>query len=156
MVHAKTVLLDQLLANANDRSWYMSFQDAVEGISEERAFWKPDEASHSIAEIVHHLIYWNEIWQKRYEKADVAVVKGIEENATSFLVTQETDFQALKKKLMDVLLHWQDIITEQQLEEGVSGFPVDTEWWGLIANATTHNAYHIGQIVYIKKMNKGQ
>lgn len=156
MVHAKTVLLDQLLANSNDRSWYMSFQEAVEGISEERAFWKPDETSHSIAEITQHLIYWNETWQKRYEKADVAAVKSVEENADSFLVPQETDFQALKKKLIDVLLHWQEIITEQQLEEKVNGFPVDAEWWALIANATTHNAYHIGQIVFSKKMERKQ
>jgi len=41
---AKTVLLDQLLANANDRSWYISFYEAVAGLSEAEAFWKPDDS----------------------------------------------------------------------------------------------------------------
>lgn len=57
MINAKTILLDQLLANANDRSWYISFDEAVDGLTEEEAFWKPDESSHSIAEIVQHLIF---------------------------------------------------------------------------------------------------
>ncbi len=66
MMEAKTILLDQLLANANDPSWYISFSEVVEGLSEAEAFWKPDSSSHSMVEIVQHLIYWNEIWQIRY------------------------------------------------------------------------------------------
>lgn len=62
MIGAKTILLDQLLANANDRSWYISFYEVVDGLTEEEAFWKPDDSSYSIAEIVQHLIYWNETW----------------------------------------------------------------------------------------------
>ncbi len=68
MIDVKTVLLDQLLANANDRSWYVSFYEAVDGLSEKEAFWKPDGSSHSIAEIVQHLIYWNETWQLWYKE----------------------------------------------------------------------------------------
>lgn len=154
MVDAKTVLLDQLLANANDRSWYIPFQDAVKGITETEAFWKPDKSSHSIAGIVEHLIYWNQTWQTRYEKADASTVSGIGKNADSFLVPEDKNFETLQTELLDILLRWQDLITEKQLSENVKGFPVETEWWGLIANATTHNAYHIGQIAFLRKMDK--
>jgi len=58
MVHAKDVLLDQLLANANDPSWYLPFSDSIKRLTEEQAFWKPNEESNSIAEIVQHLLYW--------------------------------------------------------------------------------------------------
>lgn len=34
----------------------------------------------------------------------------------------------------------------------VTGFPVETESWELIGNATTHNAHYIGQIAYLRKM----
>lgn len=71
MVHAKDVLSDQLLANANDPSWYIPFSESVEHLSEEEAFWKPDEDSNSIAEIVQHLLYWNETWLIRYQKSHV-------------------------------------------------------------------------------------
>ena len=155
MVNAKTVLLNQLLANANDRSWYVPFRDAVEEITEEEAFWKPDAESHSIAEIVQHLIYWNEVWQTRYEQSNFNAIQSLKDNADSFIVPKETNFTELKTRLLDVLLHWQALITkEEKLETTVTGFPVEAEWWALIGNATTHNAYHIGQIAYLRKMNK--
>lgn len=154
MIHAKMVLLDQLLANANDRSWYASFQESVEGVSDKEANWKPDGASHSIAEVVQHLIYWNEVWQLRYEKSNVHVVQSIEDNADSFLISKDRSFIELKRQLLQVLLRWQELITEERLETAVNGFPVEAEWWALIGNAATHNAYHIGQIAYIRKMKK--
>jgi uncharacterized damage-inducible protein DinB len=84
MTQVKDILLDQFLANANDPSWYLSFSQAVENLSEEEAFWKPAEDSHSIAEIVQHLIYWNETWQIRYQKSDVKAVPSIGDNDKSF------------------------------------------------------------------------
>ena len=155
MPHAKTVLLNQLLANANDRSWYLSFQESVEGVTEEEAIWKPDPESHSIAEIVQHLIHWNKIWQTRYEMSDFDAANTWEDNAKTFHITQDIQFTDLKKELLDILLNWQTLITdEQSLDEKVQGFPVEAEWWALIGNAATHNAYHIGQIVYLRKMTK--
>lgn len=65
MFHTKDVLSNQLLANANDPSWYVSFKEAVEDLSEEEAFWNPNDECNSIAEIVQHLLYWNETWQAR-------------------------------------------------------------------------------------------
>ncbi|MBR7796923.1 MAG: DinB family protein [Bacillota bacterium] len=154
MVQASTVLLDQLLANANDRSWYVSFEESVENLSEEDAFWKPDDQSHSIAEIVQHLIYWNEVWQQRYEQRNFNAVTSLDNNSKSFSVKRDDSFKLLKGRLLEVLLRWQDIITEDSLHMGVTGFPVEAEWWGLISNAATHNAYHIGQIAYLRKMKK--
>ncbi|PEO24713.1 DltD domain-containing protein, partial [Bacillus wiedmannii] len=31
---------------------------------------------------------------------------------------------------------------------------VSAKWWEILANVTTHNAYHIGQIIYIRKLQK--
>jgi uncharacterized damage-inducible protein DinB len=155
ITHAKTVLLNQLLANANDRSWYLSFHESVEGVTEEEAIWKPDQESHSIAEIVQHLIHWNKIWQTRYEMSDFDAVNTLEENAKTFHATQDVPFADLKNELLDILLNWQTLITdEQSLDTKVQGFPVEAEWWAIIGNAATHNAYHIGQIVYLRKMKK--
>jgi len=154
MIHARKVLLDQLLANANDRSWYASFHESVEGISDKEANWKPDEVSHSIAEIIQHLIHWNEVWQLRYEKSNFNAVQSVEDNTDSFLISKDRSFVELKERLLEVLLRWQELITEEKLEASVNGFPIEAEWWALIGNAATHNAYHIGQIAYIRKMKK--
>lgn len=106
-MHVRSLLKDQLLANANDRSWYISYQEVVEGLTDDEAFWKPNEQTHSIAEITQHLIYWNEVWQERYEKADLHVIETVEDNAESFFVTNGNDFEKLKEKLLGVLLSWQ-------------------------------------------------
>lgn len=36
----------------------------------------------------------------------------------------------------------------------MNAFPVAAKWWGILGNISTHNAYHIGQIVYIRKLQK--
>ena len=90
MVHVKDVLADQLLANANDPSWYIPFSDAVKGLSEREAFWKPNEESNSIAEIVQHLLYWNSTWQTRYKESNVNAVPAIE------IITKVLCFQIIK------------------------------------------------------------
>ncbi|MEY2355495.1 DinB family protein [Lysinibacillus capsici] len=153
MMEAKTILLDQLLANANDPSWYISFSEVVEGLSEAEAFWKPDSSSHSMAEIVQHLIYWNKIWQIRYRENQVKASSQTN-NANTFLVKEEVTFYELKEKLLHILLTWQELIEEEQLLSIVNGFPVKAQWWAIISNAATHNAYHIGQLAYLRKMEK--
>ncbi|SEG50776.1 DinB family protein [Paenibacillus sp. UNC499MF] len=154
MVHVKDILSDQLLANANDPSWYLPFSTAVENLSEEAAFWKPSEDSNSIAEIVQHLLYWNETWQTRYRKSDVNTVPPIGNNNKSFIIPKDKKFTDLKDQLLDVLLKWQDLLTEEKVESDVIGFPVSARWWELLGNLSTHNAYHIGQICYIRKLQK--
>lgn len=152
IVHAKEVLSDQLLANANDASWYEPFSGAVENLSEELAFWKPNEESNSIAEIVQHLLYWNQTWQTRYEKSHVNAVPSIGNNNNSFTLPENAIFADLKNKFLEVLLRWQELLTEEKIESNVNGFPEAVNWWQVLGNVATHNAYHIGQIIFIRKM----
>ncbi|SEN90308.1 DinB superfamily protein [Amphibacillus marinus] len=149
----KELLLDQFLANANDHSWYLSYQEVVEDVDEGLAFQKPNQTSHSIAELTQHLIYWNTIWQQRYRNGDVNQVSSVEDNKESFKVDGQITFSKLKQNLLTILLDWQELLKDSaRLNSPVNGFPVEAQWWMVMANATTHNAYHIGQIAYIKKM----
>ncbi|MEK4747361.1 DinB family protein [Niallia sp. FSL W8-0177] len=154
MSRAKDVLQDQLLANANDPSWYVSFSESVVNLTEEEAFWKPNDESNSIAEIVQHLLYWNETWQTRYKESHVNAVAPINDNNESFVIPENITFAALKKSLLAVLLQWQDLLTQEKVDNDVIGFPETAKWWEVLSNLTTHNAYHIGQIVYIRKLQK--
>ncbi|MCM2980090.1 DinB family protein [Niallia circulans] len=151
---AKDVLEDQLLANANDPSWYVPFSESVVNLTEEEAFWKPNEESNSIAEIVQHLLYWNETWQTRYKESHVNAVASINDNNESFIIPENKTFADLKKSLLAVLLQWQDLLTQEKVDNDVIGFPEKAKWWQVLGNLSTHNAYHIGQIVYIRKLQK--
>jgi uncharacterized damage-inducible protein DinB len=154
MFHAKDVLADQLLANANDPSWYQPFSVSIKDLSEEEAFWKPNKDSNSIAEIVQHLLYWNETWQTRYQKSHVNAVPSIGNNNKSFIIPENQTFDHLKDRLLEVLLQWKELLTEEKIEKDVNGFSEHVKWWEVLGNITTHNAYHIGQIIYIRKLQK--
>lgn len=154
MTHANDVLLNQLSANANDPGWHSPFQQSVEHITEDEAFWTPANDSHSIAEIVQHLLYWNETWQTRYRESRVNAVPAIGDNHKSFIISDHATFTELRDRLLAVLLQWQELLTEAKLEQEVNGYPEPAKWWEMISNAATHNAYHIGQIVYIRKLQK--
>ncbi|OZU90642.1 DltD domain-containing protein [Virgibacillus indicus] len=153
MFHTKEILADQLLANANDPSFYLPFSDAAANLSEEEAFWKPNDDCNSIAEIVQHLLYWNETWQKRYEKSHFGAVSTVDNNST-FIVPEKEKFNDLKEMLLEVLLKWQDLLTEEKAGMEIEGFPAAAKWGDIIANISSHNAYHIGQIIYIRKLQK--
>ena len=153
MSHARDVLVDQLLANADDKSWYVPFAEAVKGLTEEEAVWKVNEDSNSIAEIVQHLLYWNETWQTRYKESSVQAVPAVDNNQNTFILPKDITYSELQEQLLKVLLHWQELITEDQLDADVLEF-AGSKWWQVVANVTTHNAYHIGQIVYIRKIQK--
>jgi uncharacterized damage-inducible protein DinB len=153
MCHSKEVLSDQLSANANKKSWYVPFSESVKNLTEEDAFWKADEESNSIAEIVHHLLHWNKTWQKRYKESSVHAVPVVENNDGTFSIEKNRQFDELQNQLLETLLHWQEILDENQLESDVEGFS-STKWWEVLASVTTHNAYHIGQIIFIRKMQK--
>ncbi|MET3696556.1 DinB family protein [Bacillus oleivorans] len=152
MTHVKDILTDQFLANANDASWYRPFSESVEDLTEEQALWKPNENCLSIAEIVQHLIYWNQCWQTRYIESSIDSAPSIADNIESFKIPENITFKELKETLLDVLLRWDGLLTTEKIESDVIGFSEKAKWWQILGNSTTHNAYHIGQIIFIRKL----
>lgn len=152
MTHIKDILSDQFLANANEASWYRPFSESVEDLTEEQALWKPNENCPSIAEIVQHLIYWNQCWQTRYIKSRIDATPSIRDNKVSFKIPENTNFNDLKETLLDVLLKWDGLLSIEKIGSEVIGFQEKAKWWQILGNSTTHNAYHIGQIIFIRKL----
>lgn len=81
---------------------------------------------------------------------DAAV--AVQDNNKSFIVAENVPFHNLRDRLLNVLLQWQNLLSVEGLEAPVVGFPVPAVWWELVSNTAIHNAYHIGQIVLIRKL----
>lgn len=81
-------------------------------------------------------------------------VPAIGDNNKSFMLSDNQTFDELQEKLLKKLLQWKNLINEEKVESDVVGFPVSAKWWEVLANVTTHNAYHIGQIIYIRKLQQ--
>jgi hypothetical protein len=91
---------------------------------------------------------------KHGKPSHVNAVPSIGNNNKSFVIPENQKFNDLKERLLEVLLKWQGLLTEEKVESDVYGFPEHVKWWGILGNLSTHNAYHIGQIIYIRKLQK--
>ena len=152
----KEFILDQLAVCRNTDSWFKSLSKALEGMTVEQASWKPSKNSHSIAQIANHLLFYNERWLQRF--SGQVINDYPETNASTFeeLSNATTEnWKALVQNLDQSLEKWQQAIgqaTEEELHKSIPEFPVEAVWWEALSNLCTHNAYHIGQMIYIRKM----
>ncbi|MDN7228580.1 DinB family protein [Planococcus sp. N064] len=152
----KEFILDQLAVCRNTDSWFKPLSKALEGLTAEQASWKPNKDSHSIAQIASHLFFYNERWLQRFRGQIINDYP--ETNASTFTelnnVTEE-NWIALAQHLDQSLEKWQQAIgqaTEEALHKNIPEFPEEAVWWEALSNLCTHNAYHIGQMIYIRKM----
>ncbi|WP_256256263.1 DinB family protein [Paenibacillus sp. BC26] len=159
MTSVREVLLDQLAACHNDESWFKSSKTILEDISVAEAIRKTEGNSSSIWEIANHLIFWNEMWLRRFINNDV-----IEENKIGNDETFELDHTNINEKgwnetiqrLQNGFIEWRDMISnceESKLESRIPSY-FNAQWWGVISNLCIHNAYHIGQMMLLKKQVK--
>ena len=146
----RTVLLSQLRSTHNKAEWFVPVNAAVAGLTAEQAKWVPTNAAgkvdpvanHSSGMLAYHLLFWN--------NNALAGLKG--EKRTDPSNNEETfnDFDAANwaKTVHDldaVLTSLEELVEhadEAKLEKIAP----------TISHISTHNAYHTGQILYVRKL----
>ena len=139
----KTVLLNQLKATHNKAAWYAPLNVAINGITAEQANWKEKGADHSIAELTTHIIFWNQNLMKKFLNQPTPNFSG--NNDETFSPVDKDSWPATVKKADSLMSAWEAAI------EGTDEKKLEA-WYESIANMSVHNAYHTGQIVYIRKV----
>ena len=139
----KSILLEQLRTTHNEKDWFVPANIAIEGITPEQAKWTDGSGNHSIGQLTVHLIFWN-----RQQLAKMKGVPGPEfsgNNDETFNSFDAANWAAAVKQLDDVLT---------DLEKTVEAFDDAqmNKWATNIAHIGAHNAYHTGQIVYVRKL----
>jgi len=137
------ILLEQLKSIHNEKEWFVPANVAIEGVTAEQADWKDKSGNHSIRELVSHLIYWNERALEQFKGEKPAAYDG--NNEKTFTEAAQTMSWSVEVQRLDqVLTAW---------EKAVQEAPDDKlgKWASTIAHIGTHNAYHIGEIVYIRR-----
>jgi uncharacterized damage-inducible protein DinB len=139
----KQVLLNQLRTTHNKEDWFAPLNVAIEGITPEQANWKLKGKDHSIAELTNHLIFWNQENLSKFLNQPEPKFSG--DNNETFTAVDKNSWPITVRKADSVLINWEKAIEEAddaKLEK----------WYEIIAHINTHNAYHTGQIVYIRKL----
>ena len=136
------VLLEQLKTTHNAQDWFASGNTAIHGITAEQAGWTDGKGNHSVGQLAYHLVFWNENALARLRGE---TPKGPNSNDATF-----NDFDAA---------HWTDIVQRldrvmKALETEVEKMPEEklAEVANTISHISTHNAYHTGQILYVRKL----
>ena len=148
---SKAVLLEQFTACYDEDNWFVAIKTALDGVTAEQAVWKPAGVDNSIWENVNHIVFWNERWLQRY-RGELTYPEDIENTGT--FKSGETDWQKTLEKLDAVMDEWRanlEVITDEKLESPVNE-TYQAPWRVPLAQQNIHNAYHIGQIVLLRKL----
>jgi uncharacterized damage-inducible protein DinB len=137
------VLLEQLHTTHDAEDWFVPAKIAVDGLTADQAKWTPGKGSHSVGQLAYHLWFWNSQELAKFKGEKGAAFSGNNnETFDNFTAAQWDD---LVKKLDQVLVDWEKVVEtadDQKLAKNAS----------LIAHVGAHNAYHVGQIIYVRKL----
>lgn len=139
----KSILLEQLRTTHNTEDWFVPANIAIEGLTAEQANWKDSTDNHSIAQLATHLIFWDEQVLAKLKGEKPSTFSG--DNKETFAPVDKNSWAAVVKRLDSVL-------TEIEKTVEASDDAKLQSMYSTIAHVGTHNAYHTGQIIYIRKM----
>ena len=150
----KEILLEQMAACRNQKAWFVPLSDALDGLSPQQAAWRDGSENHSIRQIVNHLIFWNERWLMRLKEIEPPKMEG-EISATFDSETGDVEeWESTAKRLDEVLGELESELRNASEEKlaGEAFKDAGDSWYAFLSQLTIHNAYHIGQIVYTRKL----
>jgi len=139
----KTILLDQLKNTHNVKNWFVPVNIALEGLTAEQAMWTDGSGNHSAGQLAYHLLFWN--------MRQLNDFKGVKNDAFSGN-NDETFNKFNQKELNEVVKKLDGVLTDlEKLIENASDKQLN-DWASTIANISAHNAYHTGQIIFVRKL----
>jgi uncharacterized damage-inducible protein DinB len=140
----KSVLLAQLKTTHDVQDWFVPAIKSLDGLTVEQANWKPGADDHSIAQLVHHLTFWNTRQLARFKGEPPGPYSGHNEE-TFEPGGDPSNWSSAVRQLDDVMTAWETAVEKADDAKLQS-------WYSTIAHISTHNAYHTGQILYVRKL----
>lgn len=148
-----TLLLHEWDICLNKEDWYPPLKDALQGVTVEQADWRPEgQPVNTIWENVLHLIFYKERFLNRLTDKEAQYPAGLT-NDDTFAVVSKEEFA------------WKDTIhrletVHQEIRGILADLPeedfdrrIPTSSIGLSATSLImHDAYHTGQIIFIRKL----
>ena len=136
------ILLEQLRTTHNAKDWFVDANTAVAGLTPEQAGWKQG-GNHSVGQLAYHLVFWNERELAKFSGQKPADFSG--NNEETFDKFDAQQWASIVLRLDQVMTNLEKVVEtaeEKQLQT----------WAPEIARIGTHNAYHIGQMVFVRKL----
>ena len=137
------VLLEQLQTTHDKEDWFVPISIAVDGLTAQQAMWSPGKRNHSVGQLAYHIWYWDQRTLNDFKGEKNPKFDGNNnETFDNFTADQWND---LVKKLNQVLADWEKAVNDADDAKLAANA-------SLIAHVGAHNAYHVGQILYVRKL----
>jgi hypothetical protein len=136
------VLLEQLRTTHNSKDWFVDGNTAIAGLTPEQASWKDANGNHSVGQLAYHLVFWNRQSLAKFKGETPEKFSG--NNEETFDKFDAAQWKSIVQQFDQVMTDWEKAVEaadDKKLADSAS----------LIAHIGTHNAYHIGQIVFVRK-----
>lgn len=142
-VTLRSILLEQLRTTHNAKDWFVPINIAVQGLTAEQARWKDGSGNHSVGQLTYHLLFWNE--------RELAKFKG--ETQKKFSGNNDETFNDFdSKKWDDTIKQLDQVMTDLEKFVETADDKTLQSMASDIAHVGTHNAYHVGQIIFVRKL----
>lgn len=139
----RSILLDQLKSAHTEKDWFVTTTVAVEGLTPEQANWTDGKGNHSIGQLTYHLLFWNTQLLAKFKGETPPKYSGKNDDTFyNFDAKQWNETVQQLDKVMTDLEKFVETADDKTIEKNAP----------LIARVGTHNAYHVGQIVYIRRL----
>ncbi len=147
----RSSLLDQLRTTHNKAEWFTPVNAAVAGLTPEQAKWVPTNAAgkldpvanHSVGMLAYHLWFWN--------SRTLAELKG--QKVAPAPSNNDETFNDFDAATWTRIVHDLDTnLTELETLVGQADDAALAKMAPTISHISTHNAYHTGQILYVRKL----
>jgi len=139
----RSLLLHELHTTHTEADWFVPISVAVEGLTAEQAGWQPPAGGHTAGQLTYHLLFWN--------RRNLETLKG--ETLEKFGGNNDETFVKFNnKQWADTVKQLDQVMTDLEKLVGTADEKQLAAWAPTIGNICTHNAYHVGQIVYVRKL----
>lgn len=139
----KGVLLEQLRTTHNEKDWFVPANVAVAGMTAEQASWTDGKGNHSVGQLANHIIFWNTEELAKFKGETPPKFSG--DNNETFNNFDARKWNETVQKLDDIMIAWEKAV------EGADDAKL-SQWASVIAHIGAHNAYHIGQMIYVRRL----
>jgi uncharacterized damage-inducible protein DinB len=137
------VLLEQLRTTHDQEDWFVPVGIAVDGLTAQQAMWSPGKGNHSVGQLAYHIWYWDNRALNDFKGVKNEKFDG--NNNDTFDKFTPAQWDDLAKKLNQVMTDWEKAVTDADDAKLAANA-------SLVAHVGAHNAYHVGQILYVRKL----
>jgi uncharacterized damage-inducible protein DinB len=152
-MNLKQILLEQMRACHDQTSWFVTVNTALAGLTAEQAAWKDGSSNNSIWQVVNHLVFWDHRYLNRFKGIPNPEFKGENDDTFEGGGLTDADWKKTVEEIDNLMSEWEKALNEadeSKLETPLDKDPEGT-WGAYIAHINIHNAYHIGQVVTLRK-----